>query len=88
MDNCGTKHYKRLMMEFGRVVRVFRALDTGFQDVIADITKRMGNGMADYIEIQVRSGQLRSSRVRSGRRPWQRPWQRAPRRAAPVCWPG
>jgi len=46
---CGYKHYKRLMKQFGTVVDVFLSLDEGFQKVIADITKRMGDGMAEFI---------------------------------------
>ncbi len=38
------------MSEFGIVVDAFLSLDKGFQLVIADITKRMGEGMAEFIE--------------------------------------
>jgi hypothetical protein len=31
VDNCGYKHYKRLMVDFGIVVRVFLGLDEPFQ---------------------------------------------------------
>lgn len=47
---CGTKHYKRLMENFGIVVNVFLGLEVSHQIVIADITKRMGYGMAEFIE--------------------------------------
>ncbi|PNH09521.1 Squalene synthase [Tetrabaena socialis] len=51
--DCGYKHYKRLMAQFGTVVRVFLGLEPGAQRVIADITRRMGEGMAEFIEKEV-----------------------------------
>ena len=50
---CGYGHYVRLMKQFGTVVDVFLGLDPGFQEVIADITARMGQGMADFIQKEV-----------------------------------
>lgn len=50
---CGYGHYVRLMENFNIVVDVFLGLDDGFQDVIADITRRMGEGMAKYITLEV-----------------------------------
>lgn len=50
---CGYKHYKRLMAHFGKVVNVFLSLETDQQHVIADITRRMGYGMAEFIEKEV-----------------------------------
>ncbi|KAG1666441.1 hypothetical protein FOA52_015111 [Chlamydomonas sp. UWO 241] len=47
--DCGYKHYKRLMNQFDIVVDVFLVLEAPFQDVIADITRRMGEGMHEYI---------------------------------------
>ncbi|GFH30941.1 uncharacterized protein HaLaN_29879, partial [Haematococcus lacustris] len=46
---CGYNHYKRLMAQFGTVVDVFLSLDPAFQLVIANITRRMGEGMAEFI---------------------------------------
>ena len=51
--DCGEKHYKRLMKSFGTVVRAFLALEPMFQEVIADITRRMGEGMAEFIQKEV-----------------------------------
>ncbi|KAF5842637.1 farnesyl-diphosphate farnesyltransferase [Dunaliella salina] len=51
--DCGTHHYQRLMKEFSIVVDVFLSLDQASQDVIADITKSMGDGMAKFIEKEV-----------------------------------
>ncbi len=53
---CGTNHYRRLMGSFGAVVRVFLSLAPTFQKVIADITRRMGHGMAEFIEKEVGVG--------------------------------
>ncbi|GLC35682.1 hypothetical protein PLESTB_000483400 [Pleodorina starrii] len=50
---CGTKHYKRLMAQFDIVVNVFLSLEPAHQKVIADITRRMGYGMAEFIEKEV-----------------------------------
>ncbi|KAG2450142.1 hypothetical protein HYH02_000245 [Chlamydomonas schloesseri] len=50
---CGYNHYKRLMAQFGVVVNVFLALPPPHQAVIADITRRMGHGMAEFIEKEV-----------------------------------
>lgn len=52
---CGTGHYKNLMAQFSTVVEVFLQLDEQYQEVIADITQRMGAGMAKFIELEVRS---------------------------------
>lgn len=51
--HCGTGHYKNLMAQFNTVVEVFLSLDEQYQEVIADITKRMGAGMADFITREV-----------------------------------
>jgi farnesyl-diphosphate farnesyltransferase len=39
---------RHLLVDFQIVIEEFLALPTKFQDVIADITNQMGNGMADY----------------------------------------
>ncbi|MEW5309552.1 MAG: hypothetical protein WDW38_001434 [Sanguina aurantia] len=54
-SSCGYNHYKRLMSNFGHVIRVFLSLDPSFQKVIADITRRMGEGMAEFIEKEVKT---------------------------------
>jgi farnesyl-diphosphate farnesyltransferase len=46
---CGTGHYRDLMEQYPLVTEVFLGLDPHFQRVIADICRRMGNGMADFI---------------------------------------
>lgn len=39
---------RQLLVEFDVVIEEFLKLSPKFQQVIADITRRMGNGMADY----------------------------------------
>ena len=50
---CGEKHYKVLMDEYPKVTTVFLGLKTEYQDVIADITRRMGLGMSNFIKREV-----------------------------------
>jgi farnesyl-diphosphate farnesyltransferase len=52
---CGYGHYKPLMARFDTVVDAFLALAPAFQRVIADITQRMGAGMAEFIQRDVRA---------------------------------
>ncbi|KAF6168979.1 hypothetical protein GIB67_038476 [Kingdonia uniflora] len=47
--SCGTKEYKVLMDQFHQLSTSFLELGKGYQEVIEDITKRMGAGMAKYI---------------------------------------
>jgi farnesyl-diphosphate farnesyltransferase len=39
---------RQLLVEFDVVIREFAKIDQKYRQVIIDITKRMGNGMADY----------------------------------------
>lgn len=50
---CGEKHYKVLMDEYPKVTAVFLSLKKEYQEVIADITKRMGEGMSNFIKREV-----------------------------------
>ena len=53
MDDCGGPgNYGRLMRGYPAVARTFNGLQPGYRAVVADITRRMGNGMADFIERQ------------------------------------
>jgi len=45
-----------LLEEFWRVSRVFKSLDAGVQEVIKDITKRMGEGMAEFVSKDLGEG--------------------------------
>lgn len=44
------------MEEFYRVSRVFKSLQPGMQVVIKDITKRMGEGMAEFVSKDLGQG--------------------------------
>lgn len=50
---CGEKHYKDLMANYPKVTAVFLKLKKPYRTTIADITKRMGAGMAKFIEKEV-----------------------------------
>jgi hypothetical protein len=41
------------MQHLGTVIDVFLGLEPHFQEVIADITQRMGEGMAEFIQRDV-----------------------------------
>jgi len=45
-----------LLVEFARVTRVFWSLPAAQQDVIADITRKMGDGMASYLDRDLAAG--------------------------------
>lgn len=51
--SCGEKDYKELMNKFELVSNAFLNLEEGYQKVIAEMTERMGNGMAKFIESEV-----------------------------------
>lgn len=50
-----TEDYRMLMLHYDKVARVYSRLDMGYREVIADITRRMGHGMADYADAKVHS---------------------------------
>ena len=39
---------RQLLVEFDKVIREFKQVKPEYRDIIKDITKKMGNGMADY----------------------------------------
>ncbi|KAG7577954.1 Isoprenoid synthase domain superfamily [Arabidopsis thaliana x Arabidopsis arenosa] len=47
--SCGRNEFKVLMDQFHHVSSAFLQLERGYQEVIEDITKRMGAGMAKFI---------------------------------------
>ena len=49
MDGVGEGDEMVLLQEYYRCVTVFKGLSPGSQEVIADITKRMGQGMAAFV---------------------------------------
>ena len=50
---CGYGPYVDLMRQYRHVAEVFNSLESAYAAIIADITRRMGNGMADFIEKEV-----------------------------------
>lgn len=50
LDGVGEGDELTLLQEFPRVQRIFGALSTESQTIIADITKRMGGGMAEMLD--------------------------------------
>ena len=56
MDGVGEGAEKELLQGFGAVSRVFNKLPAGSQDVIRDITIKMGQGMADYASVDLGQG--------------------------------
>lgn len=52
---CGAGAYIDLMKQYPLVTKVFQGLDYEYQRVIEDICKRMGNGMADFITMEVKT---------------------------------
>nr|XP_009769885.1 PREDICTED: squalene synthase-like [Nicotiana sylvestris] len=47
--SCGTNAFKVLMDQFHHVSTAFLEFDKNYQEVIKDITKRMGEGMAKFL---------------------------------------
>lgn len=45
--------YRVLLANFNKVIKVFKMLKPEYQDVIANICEKMGNGMADYASRKV-----------------------------------
>jgi farnesyl-diphosphate farnesyltransferase len=56
MKGVGKGDEARLLEEFDRVVRVFKGLAPRMQRVISDITRRMGGGMADFVDKDLGEG--------------------------------
>lgn len=51
--SCGEKHYRRLMANFFLVTEAFLKLKPMYQEIIKEITRAMGKGMADFIPKKV-----------------------------------
>jgi farnesyl-diphosphate farnesyltransferase len=56
MRDVGAGDERTLLEEYHRCVTVFKALSPQSQEVIADITKRMGQGMASYVSKDLGQG--------------------------------
>uniref|UniRef100_A0A7I4FQR3 Squalene synthase n=2 Tax=Physcomitrium patens TaxID=3218 RepID=A0A7I4FQR3_PHYPA len=50
---CGNNDYKLLMDKFYLVILAFLGLTTGYQEVITEITERMGEGMVKYLNTEI-----------------------------------
>jgi len=59
MSGVGEGDEAVLLQEYYRCVTVFKGLSSGSQDVIADITKRMGQGMAAFVGKDLGQGTVR-----------------------------
>ncbi|KAL5117674.1 bifunctional farnesyl-diphosphate farnesyltransferase/squalene synthase [Pleosporales sp. CAS-2024a] len=47
-ENGPNEKDRQLLVEFNVVIEEFKKIKPAYKDIIKDITKRMGNGMADY----------------------------------------
>ncbi|EDU50381.1 ERG9 Phytoene squalene synthetase [Pyrenophora tritici-repentis] len=47
-ENGPNEKDRQLLVEFNVVIEEFKKIKPAYQEIIKDITKRMGNGMADY----------------------------------------
>lgn len=51
LEGCGENENEVDMMKnFHHIIQVFKRLDKKYQDVITDITDKMGNGMCEFLE--------------------------------------
>lgn len=56
MQNVGEGDERTLLEQFDRCGRVFRSLSPDSREVISDITRRMGHGMANFVQIDLGQG--------------------------------
>lgn len=50
IENVGDQEdYRILLKHFGKVINVLKSLDIRYQRIIIDITRRMGNGMSEFV---------------------------------------
>jgi farnesyl-diphosphate farnesyltransferase len=59
MDGVGEADEKVLLQNYHHCVNVFNKLSTNNQNIIADITKRMGQGMAKFVEKDLGQGTVK-----------------------------
>lgn len=52
LTDCGEKDYKDLLLNWHKVAAAYKQLDDKYKVVIKDITQRMGEGMAEYIDVK------------------------------------
>jgi farnesyl-diphosphate farnesyltransferase len=56
MTGVGQGDERKLLEEYFKCVKVFKSLPSSSQEVISDIAKRMGEGMASFVEIDLGQG--------------------------------
>jgi len=56
IDGVGEGAERELLESFGKVSRVFNKLPAASQEVIRDITIKMGDGMAEYVSVDMGQG--------------------------------
>jgi len=56
MDGVGEGDEKELLQQFSKCVRVYQRLTPASKAVISDVTKRMGEGMADFVDKDLGEG--------------------------------
>eukprot|EP00633_Aureoumbra_lagunensis_P001692 CAMPEP_0197302274 /NCGR_PEP_ID=MMETSP0890-20130614/50941_1 /TAXON_ID=44058 ORGANISM="Aureoumbra lagunensis, Strain CCMP1510" /NCGR_SAMPLE_ID=MMETSP0890 /ASSEMBLY_ACC=CAM_ASM_000533 /LENGTH=662 /DNA_ID=CAMNT_0042781821 /DNA_START=173 /DNA_END=2163 /DNA_ORIENTATION=- len=56
VNELGEGDEKLLLQQFNKVVRVYKALPQASREVIADVTLKMGNGMANYVSAELAQG--------------------------------
>jgi farnesyl-diphosphate farnesyltransferase len=61
MSGVGEGDEALLLEQYGKCVTVFKKLSTGSQEIIADITRRMGEGMAIYVHKDLGQGTVKVS---------------------------
>jgi farnesyl-diphosphate farnesyltransferase len=50
IKDCGEKDYKELLLHFPKVIAVYKKLGENYRSIIKNITRQMGEGMADFID--------------------------------------
>jgi farnesyl-diphosphate farnesyltransferase len=56
MDGVGEGDEKKLLQEFDKCARVYQRLEPAPRAVIADVTRRMADGMAEYVDKDLGEG--------------------------------
>lgn len=56
LENVGDKEeYRDLLANYDKVIEAFLELDVKYQNIISDICQKMGNGMADFVETEIKT---------------------------------
>lgn len=57
-ESSPTEKDRIVLQQFDLVLKMYHDLRPEYQDIIADITDKMGNGMADYVEKEAKDGKF------------------------------